>query len=117
MSKDVIEPKLAKLMDAVPECEGLIAADNEGKVIVGQTITDMDHSKIAKACVSIIKESNALGENIGKGDLKNTTIELDDGFAVLVGTENIVLIALAGTDGKASLGLLKRNLISIISSL
>ena len=113
MSKEDIEKKLAQLMDIVPECEGLIAADLNGKVIVGQTITEMDHAKIAKSCVSIIKDSNTLGANIDKGSLRNTTIELEEGFAVLVGSEKTVLIALAGTDGKASLGLLKRNLISI----
>jgi len=113
MSKEEIEKKMAQLMDTVPECEGLIAADLNGKVIVGQTITEMNHAKIAKSCVSIIKDSNALGVDIDKGSLRNTTIELENGFAVLVGSEKTVLIALAGIDGKASLGLLKRNLISI----
>lgn len=113
MSKELIEKKLAELMDTVPECEGLIAADTDGKVIIGQTITEMDHDKIAKACAAIIKDSNDLGSNIGKGELKNTTLELENGFAVVVGSEKTVLIALAGADGKASLGLLKRNLISI----
>lgn len=113
MSKEAIEKKLAELMDMVPECEGLIAADKTGKVIVGQTITEMDHDKIAKACATIIKDSDTLGKDIGKGNLKITTIELDDGFAVLVGSEKTVLIALAGADGMASIGLLKRNLISI----
>ena len=112
MSKDVIEKKLAQLMDTVPECEGLIAADiKDGKVIVGQTITEMDHAKIAKACVSIIKDSNTMG--LDKGILKHITIELEEGYAVLVGSDKTVLIALAGVDGQASLGLLKRNLISI----
>lgn len=113
MSKEEIEKKLAQLMDTVPECEGLIAADLNGKVIVGQTITEMNHAEIAKSCVSIIKDSNTLGSNIDKGSIKNTTIELEEGFAVLVGSDKTVLIALAGIDGKASLGLLKRNLISI----
>ncbi len=113
MSKQVIEQKLAELMDIVPECEGLIAAEPSGKVIIGQTITDMNHSKIAKACAQILSDSNLLGTDIKKGKIKNTTIELEEGFAVLVGSEKLVLIALAGVDGRASLGLLKRNLISI----
>ena len=114
MNKKELEKKLAELMDIVPECEGLIAADSQGKVIVGQTITEMDHGKIAKACAAIIKDSNNLGNDIGKGGLKTTTIELKNGFAVLVGgSDKNILIALAGLDGKASLGLLKRNLISI----
>ncbi|MFX1322855.1 MAG: roadblock/LC7 domain-containing protein [Promethearchaeota archaeon] len=114
MNKKELEKKLAELMDIVPECEGLIAADSQGKVLVGQTITEMDHGKIAKACTAIINDSNNLGNDIGKGALKTTTIELENGFAVLVGgSDKHVLIALAGLDGKASLGLLKRNLISI----
>lgn len=113
VDKKVLEQKLAELMDIVPETEGLIAADANGKVLVGQTITEMDHAKIAKACSTIIKDSNNLGKDIGKGSLKTTTIELEKGYAVLVGSEKSVLIALAGVDGRSSLGLLKRNLISI----
>ncbi|MFX1572687.1 MAG: roadblock/LC7 domain-containing protein [Promethearchaeota archaeon] len=113
VDKKVVEQKLAELMDIVPETEGLIAADANGKVLVGQTITDMDHAKIAKACATIIRDSNNLGNDIGKGSLKTTTIELQKGFAVLVGSKDLLLIGLAGLDGKASLGLLKRNLISI----
>lgn len=113
MDKKVLEKKLAELMDLIPEIEGLVASDAAGKVIIGQTITEMDHGAIAKACAAIIKDSNSLGKDIGKGTLKTTTIELENGFAVLVGTDEIVLIALAGLDGKASLSLLKRNLISI----
>lgn len=100
-------------MDIVPECEGLIAADSDGKVIIGQTITELDHNKIAKACAQIIKDSNNLGTDIGKGSLKTTTIELGDGYAVLVGSKNTILIALAGVDGRSSLGLLKNNLATI----
>ena len=113
VDKKVLEQKLAELMDIVPECEGLIAADSSGKVLVGQTLTDMDHEKIAKACAAIIKDSNGLGSDIGKGSLKTTTIELENGFAILVGSEETILIALAGFDGRSSLGLLKRNLLSI----
>ncbi len=111
--KEVIEKKLAKLFDVVPETEGLIASDLEGKVITGQTITDMDHNGIAKACTTLLKNVNALGETTGKGGIKTAIIELEEGYAVIVSSDNGILIALAGLDGKASLSLLKRNLISI----
>jgi len=113
LNKEVIEKKLAQLFDVVPETEGLIASDLEGKVIVGQTITDMDHNGIAKACATIIKNTNALGETTGKGGIKTATIELENGYAVVVSSDDGILIALAGLDGKASISLLKRNLISI----
>jgi len=111
--KKVIEKKLSELFDIVPETEGLIATDMDGKVIVGQTITDLDHSAIAKTCVAIIKNSSNMGNNIGKGAFKTATIDLENGYAVIVKSDAILLIALAGLDGKASLSLLKRNLISI----
>ena len=111
--KESIEKKLAELFDIVPETEGLIASDLEGKVITGQTITDMDHNGIAKACATLIKNSNTIGENTGKGNLKSANIELEDGYVVIVSSDKGILIALAGLDGKASLSLLKRNLISI----
>ena len=113
VDKNVIENKLAELFDIVPETEGLIASDLEGKVIVGQTITDMDHSGIAKKCSAIMKESIELGNNTGKVALKSATIELENGYAVIVGSNTGILIALAGLDGKSSLSLLKRNLVSI----
>jgi len=73
----------------------------------------MDHGGIAKNCIAIIKESNGLGTNTGKGALTSATIELESGYAVVVRSNTGILIALAGLDGKASLTLLKRNLISI----
>ncbi len=111
--KKVLEQKMAELMDIVPECEGLIAADMDGKVLVGQTLLEMDHGTIAKFCAGIFKETNNFGKGVGKGSLKATTIELEKGYAILVGSDTIILIALAGLDGKSSLSLLKRHLISI----
>ena len=49
MDKKELEKKRAEVMDLVPECEGLIAADVNGKVIIGQTITDMNHDVTNKA--------------------------------------------------------------------
>jgi len=115
MDKKVLEQKLSELMDLVPECEGLIASDLSGNVLVGQTLTDMDHKSLAKECISILKASNVLGEKVGKGNLKTTTTEYENGFAVVSGSATLILIALAGLDGKASLSLIKRNLIKILS--
>jgi len=113
VDKEVIEKKLAELFDLVPETEGLIASDLEGKVIVGQTILEMDINGIAKMCATLVKNANNLGDTTGKGDTKSATMELENGYAVIVSSEKGLLIALAGLDGKASITLLKRNLISI----
>ncbi len=114
MKKEEIEPKLASLMDTVPECEGLIAADANGKVIVGQTITELDHGKIAKEIVTILNSAAALGKLLKKGATVDTTMEFNDGFAqVTVGTEGI-LIGIMGLDGRNSMSLLMRNMKSIL---
>jgi len=113
MDKKVLEQKMSELMDLVPECEGLIASDLSGNVLVGQTITDMDHKTLAKNCLAIMNGSNALGEILGKGQLKTTTIDYENGFAVVSSSDELIIIALAGLDGKASLSLIKRNLIKI----
>jgi len=113
MDKKVLEQKMSELMDLVPECEGLIASDLSGNILVGQTITDMDHKLLAKNCLAIMNGSNALGENLGKGTLKTTTIDYENGFAVVSSSDKVIIIALAGLDGKASLSLIKRNLIAI----
>ncbi len=114
MKKEEIEPKLASLMDTVPECEGLIAADANGKVIVGQTITELDHGKIAKEIVTILNSAGTLGKLIKKGATLDVTISYNDGFAqITVGAEGI-LIGLMGLDGRNSISLLMRNMKSII---
>ena len=43
MSKEDLEPKLAEIMDQIPEVEGVIAFDVAGKVISGQTIENKDN--------------------------------------------------------------------------
>jgi len=116
VDKKKLEQSLASLMDAVEECEGLIAIDNNGNVIIGQTLTEMSHDKIAKDCIQIIKISDILGGDTAKGKLQDITLTLEDGFLILVGSENINLIALAGIDALPSLALLRRNLINILSS-
>lgn len=116
VDKAKIEAALAKLMDDVEQIEGLIAADSDGKVIVGQTITEMNHEKIAKDCIAIIKSSDVLGKEIDKGKLQDITLTLEDGYAVLVGSDALNLIGLAGKDALTSLALIRRNLINISSS-
>ena len=113
MSKEVLEGKLAELMDTVPECEGLIAADADGNVIVGQTLTELDDESIAKLGASILKDSTNLGSKVDKGGFKSATIQVESGFILVVGSKNKVLIGIAGEDGQASLSLIKRHLISI----
>ncbi len=53
-------------------------------------------------------------ENERHKEMRNQIpVELEKGFAVLVGSDKTVLIGLSGSDGRSSLALIKRNLLSI----
>jgi len=113
MDKKDITPKLANVMNAVPECEGLIyakIANNE--VVVGQTITEMDHGAIVKAAALIAKSD--IGKPSNKGQLKDVSLELEKGFLIIVQKGEFMLIGILGIDGKNSVGLLTRQLKQII---
>ena len=116
VDKKKLEQELASLMDNVEQIEGLIAADNKGKVLVGQTITELNHEKIAKDCINIIKTCDEVGKDVVKGKVQDITLTLEDGFLVLVGSDSLNLIGLAGTDALTSLALIRRSLINILST-
>ncbi len=105
--------KLESVMNAVPVCEGLIYCELDGEVIIGQTITEMDHSAIAKKMVDIL-ESDLSAAN--KGDIKDASIELEEGALVgVLGDDNFV-IGILGDDGLSSKGLLRKQLQNLMNS-
>lgn len=108
MSKQEFEPKLAAIMDAVPECEGLIYATNTGDVIVGQTLTEMDHKAIAQGAATILKTT--IGNPLKKGVLKDVVLTMENGFAIIATNGQHMVIGILGLDGKNSIGLLSRQL-------
>jgi hypothetical protein len=114
MNVDDLAPQLSSVMDAVPVAEGLILCDPTGKVLIGQTLTEMNHTEIAKKTLQLLKtEIPALG----KGKIIDLTIGLDTGFLIAVANDEGILIGILGEDGKSSVGLLTRQLKNIMSSL
>ncbi len=109
VDKNEIENVLGNLMDTIPEIEGLICAEG-GKVLIGQTITDLNKESISESCIKILENGSALSKTIEKGDVKEINVRFDDGYAVVVGTPKLVFIALTGNDAAPSLGLIQRNL-------
>jgi predicted regulator of Ras-like GTPase activity (Roadblock/LC7/MglB family) len=108
MKKEEIEPKLANVMSAVSECEGLICAGTDGKVVVGQTLTEMNHAAIASSAATLVKTD--IGKPSNKGGLKDITIGLDKGYLIIIVKGTNMLIGLLGEDGKNAVGLLTRQL-------
>ena len=74
-------PKLESIMSEISVCEGLVLAKNNGEVLIGQTLTEMDHTAIAKSITKIFKTKL---DALGKGDLLEMTLGLNDGFLLAV---------------------------------
>ncbi|HUX99191.1 MAG TPA: roadblock/LC7 domain-containing protein [Candidatus Deferrimicrobium sp.] len=114
MSQSEIESMLNRIMDQIPEVEGIIAADGNGKKISGQTITEMDHDKIIKAVLTTFKASQELGTVVEKGEATEVRVNSKDGYTMIVGSKKLILIAITALDAVNSVSLIVRNLHMIL---
>jgi len=104
-------PKLERVMGIVPVCEGVILAKISGKVIIGQTLTEMDHAAISKKVAEIFQISI---EKVDKGPLVDLTLGMEKGVVLAVKKGDDMLIGILGSDGMSSVGLLLRQLKNIM---
>lgn len=107
--KAEIEKLLANLMDNIPEIEGLIASE-KGKVIVGQTLTDLNHAGVAENSMKILENAAKITAIVEKGDVKEINVRAHEGYIIVVGSKDLIFAAITGTDATSSLGLIQRNL-------
>lgn len=114
MNLDEIGPQLAGVMDVVSVCEGVIFAKITGEVLMGQTLTEMNHADITKNIKLLFDIDLKVLE---KGEVLDYTINLEQGSLICVRNEDFMLIGLLGSDGKSSVGLLLRQLKNIIQGL
>jgi len=110
-SKEELAPKLEQIMSEISVCEGLVLAKNNGEVLLGQTLTEMDHNTIAKSVSKIFKTKI---DALNKGNMTEMTLGLDEGFLIAVKNKNLMVLGFLGTDGKSSVGLLLRQLKNIM---
>ncbi|MBD3351229.1 MAG: hypothetical protein GF364_07060 [Candidatus Lokiarchaeota archaeon] len=116
MSKDELEPRLAKIMSDIAEVEGIIALDADGKTITGKTISeDMGIDKISKTASTLLENVNSFGAAIEKGKATEVTVALNDGFAVVVAGSDFSVVAFVDSDSKSQLALLARTIKNLIS--
>ncbi|MGQ9719903.1 MAG: roadblock/LC7 domain-containing protein [Candidatus Jordarchaeum sp.] len=115
MSRSETEKMVADLMDKIPEIEGILLLDKSGNVSVGQTITQMNHSEIAKNAAVIIASARELNKSIEKGDANVAYVEGDNGYAVMANSEKAILLAIISKDAAPSLGLIIRDLKIVLS--
>ncbi|MEM3526363.1 MAG: roadblock/LC7 domain-containing protein, partial [Candidatus Jordarchaeaceae archaeon] len=103
MSQSKAEKIVAELMDKVPEIEGILLLDKNGNVSVGQTITQMNHSAIAKNAAAMITAARELNKTIAKGDANVAYVEGDKGYAVMANSDKAILLAIISKDAAQSL--------------
>ncbi|MFX0169204.1 MAG: roadblock/LC7 domain-containing protein [Candidatus Hodarchaeota archaeon] len=110
LGKKEVEGVLAEVMDTIPELEGIIAASNTGKVVAGQTLREMNHDAIVSSVVTLLKESKAVSQSVDQGTAQVIYLETNKGYTVAVNTAKAIIVAIAGKDAAASLGLIIRSL-------
>jgi len=114
VEKEKVEQALAQIMDQIPEVEGLIAADYNGNVLIGQTLTEMNHKKLIEETLSVINASKKLSKEIEKGGIKEIRLSSEEGFTLIILGKDLVFCAITGTDAAPSLGLIVRNLTVVL---
>jgi len=117
LGKKEVETVLAEVMDTIPELEGLITASNTGKVVAGQTLREMDHGKIVTSVLTLLKESKAVSQSTDQGQAQVIYLETNKGYTVAVTASKAMVVAIAGKDAAASLGLIIRSLRAAIEKI
>ena len=117
LGKKEVELILAEIMDTIPELEGLIASSQTGKVIAGQTLRDMDHNAITTSVVGLLKETKTVSKAVDQGSVQSMYLETDKGYTVAVTASKTMVVAIAGKDAAASLGLIIRSIRSAVEKI
>ncbi|MEM2109359.1 MAG: roadblock/LC7 domain-containing protein [Candidatus Odinarchaeota archaeon] len=113
MDPKVIEEKLATMMDEIPEIEGLIAFENNGKVICGQTLTELDKKKLTALSIELLKKSSEIASASDKGSASTISLTTEKGYLVIETKSGFSILALLGKEASSSLSLVIRALKTI----
>lgn len=116
MNPKEIEQKLAKMMNEIPEIEGLIAFDTNGKIISGQTLTETDKKRLGALSVEVYRKAFELGAEIDKKDINTINISTKNGYVIIESSSKFSILALLGKDAFASMSLVVRSLKNIINT-
>ncbi len=109
-SNEDITKILSKMMDTIPDLEGVILSKS-GRIIASKTIYEsIDDPGAARQATEIVGASRALSKIIEKGTMKEATVAYKNGYAIIVEQDDIILTGIAGSDARSQLGLLKINL-------
>jgi len=112
-----IRKMLLKLMDEITTIEGVIAISRDGNIISSETISRSPNEATLIKLAKSIQELDTLSKELGKGVIKEIHLVSDGGYVIIALSSTLSLIALAGSDARAQLGLIMMNLRKILDML
>lgn len=100
---------LVWLMQVVPECEGVVAAEKNGKLIGGKTLIDRDLGAIAKKMKSLLDASD-FNDVIEKGNIIEVILSWESGYMIVMTDDKKIIGAMLGEEDKLQISVLSRRL-------
>ncbi len=118
MSESRIRELVAETMDKIPEIEGIVVSNLQGKVLFGHTLdAAIDQNEIARLSLRMAQDAASLSRTTDKGGLKEINISSEQGFLLILGDPKFVLTAITGSDSREQLGLIKMTLKKLLVKL
>gem|GEM_PF-3502521 len=105
---------LREIMKIIPAIEGMIVVSNTGELIAAEGIERIPYEPTAEAIIKIYEHSSTVSEKLKRGELREITIRGTNGYIVIAGGRNVILVAYAGADALSQIGLISLNLRSAI---
>jgi len=112
-----IRKMLLKLMDEITAIEGIIAISRDGSIISSESISRSPSETTLMKLAKTVQELDNLSRELGKGMIKEVHLVGDEGYVIIASSPTLSLIALAGLDARAQLGLIMMNLRKILDIL
>jgi predicted regulator of Ras-like GTPase activity (Roadblock/LC7/MglB family) len=109
MSDEELMGNLAWLMQVVPECEGVIAADKQGKLIGGKTLIERDLDAIAKKMKTVL-DASEFNDVLEKGKPIEIILNWENGYMIVMTDDKKIIGAMLGGEDKLQISVLSRRL-------
>jgi predicted regulator of Ras-like GTPase activity (Roadblock/LC7/MglB family) len=96
--------------DKIPELEGLLIGNVEGKQLWADTLKDLNHEFIFSSAHVAYLATKKLSKAIEKKNVESIEIEIDGGYATVIISKKAMVVGFFGKDARTQLGIIKKNL-------
>ena len=102
-----IEKRLDALRLAAPDIDAAAAISVDGLMIACSLPEDLEEDRVSAMSAAMLALGERIAEELGRGALDQVFIKGDNGYVLMVGVnDNVVLTVLAGAEAKLGLALL-----------